>query len=135
VLPRRYYLEVLNFSPSNSFTLQVDSTCPAFTNRSAATITAAALGAGQSGLRMDWIAAPAAEFNVQYTESLNPPTWITVPGVIRSTDGRFSFVDDGSYPTITDGGTNQPPFGPTRYYPTTPPAFATNRFYRVIQVR
>jgi hypothetical protein len=135
VLPTRFYLEVVNNDPTNSIILQVDTSCPASTNRSGAIMRASALAPATSGLLIEWTAPPAAEFVVQYTESLVNPVWVAVPGVVRSSSSTFTFLDDGSYPAITDGGTNTPPFSRDTYYQPYTPRFATNRFYRVIQVK
>jgi hypothetical protein len=65
------------------------------------------------GFSMNWTAPASAEFIVQYTETLNPPVWITIPVTLRSTDGNFHFSDDGRY--------------------TLP--ISSNRFYRLVRAR
>ncbi len=64
---------------------------------------------GPGGVKIEWQAPPTYKFDVQYSDVL-PPVWNTVPGgPITSTDGNFTFTDDG---TLTGG----PPLPPIRFY-------------------
>ncbi|MBI5388315.1 MAG: S8 family serine peptidase [Verrucomicrobia bacterium] len=108
----RYYLAVTNLSGTNAaFTLTIDIRC---NGNPAPRLAVTSVGRTGANLTMNWTAEPWAEFIVQYAETLNPPVWINVPVVFRSTDGAFSFHDDGSY---------------------TARPVVTNRFYRLLRVR
>ena len=67
--------------------------------------------AGGGGTTLQWTALPGAQFQVQWTDDLAEP-WKTDPAVITSSDGNFTFTDDGSQ--------------------TAPPGAA--RFYRLVQI-
>ncbi len=49
-----------------------------------------------NGMALQWHAATNAQFTVQYTPSLAPPTWTDFTNPITGTNGSFSFFDDGS---------------------------------------
>jgi len=66
-----------------------------------------------NGLSLQWSAANGSQFQVQWSPVLPTTSWITLPNIITSSNGTFSFIDDGSQ----TGG----------------PAPA--RFYRLIQLR
>lgn len=135
LLATRYYLAVyLDGTNDTTITLQVDASC-APTNKSGPAIKAFSPGWWSRGLAMQWQDHPTAKFIVQYTESLDTPHWITVPGVITSTDGNFTFVDDGSYQAITDAGTYSLPMSSEGYTISYEPAYAPNRFYRVLKIK
>ena len=109
--PGRYFLAVRNASSNNAnFTLQVDIAClPSFANG----VTLQPAGYGPDGFVMTWQAPRTAAFQVQYTESLAQPSWITFPRIITSTTTTFTFKDESA----PSGG------GATG-----------GRFYRVIQL-
>ncbi len=56
---------------------------------------------------LQWTADPSLKFGVEWTQLWDPAYWQPLPGTIVSTNGTFSFTDDGSQ----TGG-----FDPTRYY-------------------
>ncbi|MGA3283012.1 MAG: S8 family serine peptidase [Verrucomicrobiota bacterium] len=57
---------------------------------------------------LQWRGPATFGYQVQWTSSLGPPiVWTTVPGVITSNTGLFTFLDDGS---LTGG------LGPIRFY-------------------
>ncbi|HXT38411.1 MAG TPA: hypothetical protein VN887_00160, partial [Candidatus Angelobacter sp.] len=47
------------------------------------------------GFVLNWTAPVADRFNVQYATNL-PPVWMTFTNLITSTNGSFTFTDDGS---------------------------------------
>jgi len=47
------------------------------------------------GFVLNWTAPVADRFNVQYATNL-PPVWMTFTNLITSTNGNFTFTDDGS---------------------------------------
>jgi hypothetical protein len=49
-----------------------------------------------NGTLLRWAAPTNSQFGLQWTSSLNPASWITFPGLVTSTNGTFSFFDDGS---------------------------------------
>ena len=49
-----------------------------------------------TGILLQWAAAANSRFQVQWTPSLGNPAWTTLPGVLTSVSGTFSFLDDGS---------------------------------------
>ena len=59
------------------------------------------------GVVLNWSAATNLQFQVQWTPSLTPPVWNTIPTIITSATGLFTFTDDGSQ----TGG-----LGGTRFY-------------------
>jgi len=67
--------------------------------------------ASGSGTTMTWSASPSAQFQMQWKDDLTQP-WNTDPTVITSSDGNFSFTDDGSQ--------------------TAPPG--AMRFYRLVRI-
>ena len=100
-----YYLGVQN---TNNFTvnygIEVD-----FDHGNAATsglpaITGVSVSGG--GIKLQWTASASAQFEVQWTDDLTQP-WNTDTNVITSSDGNFSFTDDGSQTA---------PLGAMRYY-------------------
>lgn len=67
------------------------------------------ISSGPGGVTLDWQAPPSFQFEVEYSDVL-PPVWaMATGGPITSTDGDFTFTDDG---TLTGG----PPLPPIRYY-------------------
>jgi subtilisin-like proprotein convertase family protein len=62
---------------------------------------------GSQGVLLQWVAATNLQFHVQWTTSLDSPHWSTFSPIISSSNGMFSFLDDGSQ----SGG-----FGYTRFY-------------------
>jgi len=60
-----------------------------------------------AGVQLQWTAAPGGNFQVQWSASLLPAAWVTIPSVITSSGGAYSFSDDGSQ----TGG-----LGTTRFY-------------------
>ncbi|SPE63103.1 hypothetical protein SBV1_950024 [Verrucomicrobia bacterium] len=59
------------------------------------------------GLLLQWTAPPASQFQVQWSPTLPAVPWNTFNGLVSSTNGSFSFLDDGSQ----TGG-----IGPARFY-------------------
>ena len=51
---------------------------------------------GTNGALMQWVAPANAQFQVQWTPSLAPSAWTSFTNVLTSTNGTFSFLDDGS---------------------------------------
>src|SRR5439155_19678216 len=47
------------------------------------------------GFGLNWTAAPADRFQVQYATNL-PPVWTTFTNIVTSATGNFTFTDDGS---------------------------------------
>ena len=66
------------------------------------------------GVVLTWFGPVSATYHVQWTDALAPLplTWGTVPAPITSTNGIFTFTDDGSL----TGGLNSP-----RFYRLTAP--------------
>jgi hypothetical protein len=60
-----------------------------------------------SVVRLTWTAPVDNQFHVQWTPALTPPVWSDFTNLVTSTNGVFSFVDDGSQ----TGGAAQ-----TRFY-------------------
>lgn len=62
-----------------------------------------------NGILLTWGGPTSAQYQVQWTPTLVPPTWtpFPIPPAVTSTTGLFQFLDDGSQ----TGG-----FGATRYY-------------------
>ncbi len=54
------------------------------------------IATGADGVRLQWAAPAASQFQVQWTPSLTPPAWTPFTDVLTSTDGTFEFLDDGS---------------------------------------
>ena len=106
-----YYLGVQN---PNAFTvnygIEVDFDHGNATNSSVSLIIGGVTAVG-GGTTLQWTALPGAQFQVQWTDDLAEP-WKTDPAVITSSDGNFTFTDDGSQ--------------------TAPPGAA--RFYRLVQI-
>ena len=51
---------------------------------------------GTNGVLLQWTAPANAQFQVQWTPSLASSAWTTFTNVLASTNGAFSFLDDGS---------------------------------------
>ncbi len=106
-----YYLGVQN---TNAFTvnygIEVDFDHGDATNSSVPLIISGVAASG-SGTTLKWTASAGAQFQMQWTDNLTQP-WNTDPTVITSSDGNFTFTDDGSQ--------------------TAPPG--TMRFYRLVQI-
>jgi len=49
-----------------------------------------------SGVLLGWTAPTNYTFKVQWTPSIAPPVWNTFTNVLTSTNGNFSFLDNGS---------------------------------------
>ena len=60
-----------------------------------------------NALLLQWTGSTNAAYQVQWTPTLSPVAWTTVPGTVTSPNGQFQFLDDG---TQTGGQ------GPTRFY-------------------
>jgi subtilisin-like proprotein convertase family protein len=58
-------------------------------------------------VRLQWSGPTSATYQVQWTPTLTPPVWTTVPGNGTSPSGQFQFLDDG---------TQTGELGPTRFY-------------------
>ncbi len=54
-----------------------------------------AIATSDSGVVLSWTADPSQRFQVEFTDAF-PPTWTLLPEVITSSDGVFTFTDDGS---------------------------------------
>ncbi len=95
-----YYLGVQN---PNAFTvnygIEVD-----FVTASGQPAIAVSPSSGSATLK--WSASPTAQFQVKWTDDLTQP-WQTDTNVITSSDGNFTFTDDGSQTA---------PLGPKRFY-------------------
>ena len=46
------------------------------------------------GVVLTWFGPVAATYHVQWTDSLAPAVWGTVPAPVTSTNGIFTFTDD-----------------------------------------
>ncbi len=49
-----------------------------------------------NGVRLQWLAPTTSQFQVQWTASLAPTAWSPFTNILTSTNGVFSFLDDGS---------------------------------------
>jgi len=49
----------------------------------------------QGGFGFNWPAPATTQFKVQYATNL-PPVWMTFTNIIASTNGNFTFTDDGT---------------------------------------
>jgi hypothetical protein len=49
-----------------------------------------------AGVTIEWTAPVTSQFNVQWTQEVNPPVWTSFPETITSTTGTFFYLDDGS---------------------------------------
>ena len=49
-----------------------------------------------TGIQLLWTAGTNRQFQVQWSPSLSPSAWATIPGAVTSPSGAFSFLDDGS---------------------------------------
>jgi subtilisin-like proprotein convertase family protein len=54
------------------------------------------LSVSTNGVLLLWTSAGSDKFSVQWTDSLLPPRWTAFNNTITSTNGAFSFLDDGS---------------------------------------
>jgi subtilisin-like proprotein convertase family protein len=52
--------------------------------------------ADANGVLLQWLAPTNSQFQAQWTPSLAPPAWTAFTDILTSTDGAFSFLDDGS---------------------------------------
>lgn len=59
------------------------------------------------GILITWGGPVGARYQVEWSPSLTPATWTTIPTVITSQTGVFQYLDDG---------TQTAPLGPMRYY-------------------
>jgi hypothetical protein len=62
---------------------------------------------GTNGFTLQWTADPSLRFGIEWTEFLVPSYWQPFRAAVISTNGTFTFIDDGS----ESGG-----FDPNRYY-------------------
>ena len=60
-----------------------------------------------AGVVLSWYGPIDASYQVQWTDTLSPPTWMTFAETVTSTNGFFTYTDDGSQ----TGG-----FGLVRFY-------------------
>ena len=51
---------------------------------------------GSNGLTIMWTGVPGGRYHVQWTTALCPPIWTSFTNILTSTDGAFSFLDDGT---------------------------------------
>jgi subtilisin family serine protease/subtilisin-like proprotein convertase family protein len=106
--PGRWYLGVYNSDTTNiTYRILATEFSAAATNLVIRSVTLV-----PGGFQMRWLATPATQFQVQWTPTLAPPAWNTIPGNIYSPTGYFLFLDDGSQ----TGGLD------------------TTRFYRLLRV-
>ncbi len=49
-----------------------------------------------NGVLLQWLAPTNSQFQAQWTPSLEPPVWASFTNILTSTNGVFSFLDDGS---------------------------------------
>ena len=49
-----------------------------------------------NGVLLQWAAPTTCPFQAQWTPSLTPPAWTSFTNILTSTDGTFSFLDDGT---------------------------------------
>ena len=49
-----------------------------------------------NGVLLEWSALASSRFQPQWTPSLFPPAWTPFTNVLTSSNGDFSFLDDGS---------------------------------------
>ena len=49
-----------------------------------------------NGVLLRWLAPSNSQFQAQWTTVLAPPAWTSFTNVLTSTNGAFSFLDDGS---------------------------------------
>ena len=99
-----YYLGVQN---TNAFTVNYGVEVDFDHGNSAGSgLPAIAIMASESGTTLAWTASPTAQFQVEWTDDLTQP-WTTDPAIITSSDGNFTFTDDGSQTA---------PLGASRYY-------------------
>jgi hypothetical protein len=49
-----------------------------------------------NGVLLQWLAPTNSRFQAQWTPSLAPPAWTNFSNTLTSTNGAFSFLDDGS---------------------------------------
>ena len=66
-----------------------------------------AIAFAPSGVLLQWNASTNAQFHVQWSPAIDPPSWTNFSNRISSPTGNFSFLDDGSQ----SGG-----IGPARFY-------------------
>lgn len=95
--PGSWYLGVVNqTATSATYEILVDE----LTDGESPPVTIEAeVEVGTGNVTLRWSAPAGQRFQVQYATGIpvdGPIQWITLPGEITSTDGDFSFVDDGS---------------------------------------
>jgi hypothetical protein len=49
-----------------------------------------------NGVLLQWLAPSNNQFQAQWTPVLAPPNWTSFTNILTSTNGAFSFLDDGS---------------------------------------
>lgn len=102
-----YYLGVQN---TNGFTvnygLEVDFDKGNGGSSSGGSLIISSISVSGSATTLNWTASPSAQFQIQWTDDLTQP-WNTDSQVITSSDGNFTFTDDGSQTA---------PLGVQRYY-------------------
>jgi hypothetical protein len=72
-------------------------------------LTVSTVQVAPGGVTLTWYGDLNATYQVQWTDTLFPPTWATVATNITSTTGVFTFTDDGN-PLLTA------PLGAMRFY-------------------
>ena len=78
----------------------------------AANISIASIVPGPGGITLTWYGPVNATFHVEWSDTLAPPAWNAVATPVTSTNGIFTFTDDG---------TQTAPPGPFRFYRLTQP--------------
>jgi hypothetical protein len=59
--------------------------------------------ADTNGVLLEWFGPTNSQFQAQWTPSLAPPAWNAFTNILTSTNGGFSFLDDGSQSGGRDG--------------------------------
>jgi hypothetical protein len=54
------------------------------------------ISADTNGVLLQWLALTNNQFQAQWTPSLTPASWTNFTNTLTSTNGSFSFLDDGS---------------------------------------
>jgi len=72
-----------------------------------APVTISSIAVAPGGVTLGWVAATNRQFQVEWTPALVPASWAAFTNVITSTNGQYSFTDDGTQ----SGG-----LGAIRYY-------------------
>jgi len=48
------------------------------------------------GVHLQWLNFANSRFTVEWSPSLNPPSWRSFTNTVLATNGAFTFLDDGS---------------------------------------